>query len=229
MLTLPEKLKIRLAVNYGWHIKGKIAEAIRGFQATEADGVWHLQRGLRKIDDTRHRAILFTHSLEEEAHAEEFASVYNHYSDRVMTPATYEREDLYGRHEPLWKLFAFVHVGEEDATHRFRYIEQTLEKGRLKSSLGRICDDEEGHVDLTHRMLVEMGATDKEIKTEVRRVRWNRLWEHWMRLGKRVIDSFATVLLSIAYFTMGPFMFLFARKKLASRFVEFDNNRLKLL
>jgi hypothetical protein len=63
----------------------------------------------------------------------------------------------------------------------------------------------------------------------MRKVRLLRLWEAWLRAGKRVIDAFATLLLSIVYFVIGPFIFLAARKKLSSRFVEYDNNRLKQL
>ncbi len=228
-MALLDKLKVWFAVKLAWSDRGRLAEAVRGFQATEADGVWHLHRGLARVRDPRHRAILFAHSLEEEAHAEEFAHTYNQLGDRAMTPATYERSDLYAPDEPTWKLFAYVHVGERDATDRFRLIEQTLDAGLLKRALSRIVTDEEGHVDLTHRMLVEMGATDRQIRREVRRVRLSRLWEAWLRVGKRVVDRLSTVLLSLSYFVIGPFLFLFARRKLESRFVEFDNCRMKRL
>ncbi|MFO0757161.1 MAG: ferritin-like domain-containing protein [Byssovorax sp.] len=229
MLTPWDKLKIKMAVSLGWSIKGKMPEAIRAFQATEADGVWHLHRGLARLDDPKLKAILFSHSLEEESHAEEFAHTYHEYADQVMTPAAYERKDLYSEYDAPWKIFAFVHVGEQDATDRFRYIRNTLREGALKKSLEKIVEDEEGHVDLTHRMLVKMGATDSDIKNEVLRVRLTRLWEQWLRTGKRVVDSIATLMLSIAYYLMGPFLFLAARRKLAHRFVEYDNNQIKKL
>lgn len=229
MLTPPEKLKIKLAVAFGWALKGKLAEAIRAFQATEADGVWHLHRGIRRMTDPKLKAVLFAHSLEEESHAEEFADIYKLYGDHAMTPATYERKDLYSDEAASWKIFAYVHVGERDATDRFKYIHESLTAGAFKDSLGKIVTDEEGHVDLTHNLLVKMGASDAEIRREMSRVRWSRLWEHWLRMGKRVIDAFATVLLSITYFVMGPFLYLSARRKLKVRFVEFDNNRIKRL
>ncbi|MCC6646298.1 MAG: hypothetical protein IT374_12090 [Polyangiaceae bacterium] len=228
-MALLDKLKVWFAVKLAWSDEARLAEAVRGFQATEADGVWHLHRGLARVRDPRHRAILFAHSLEEEAHAEEFAYTYNQIGERAMTPATYERSDLYGAAEPTWKLFAYVHVGERDATDRFRLIQQTLDESLLKRALSRIVSDEEGHVDLTHRMLIEMGATDRQIRGEVRRVRLARLWEAWLRVGKRVVDRLSTVLLSVSYFLIGPFLFLFARRRLAARFVEFDNCKLKRL
>ena len=54
-----DRLRVRLAVSIGWAMKGKLPEAIRGFQATEADGVWHLHRGLARLKDPKYRAILF--------------------------------------------------------------------------------------------------------------------------------------------------------------------------
>lgn len=229
MATPLHRLKVKLAVSVGWAMKGKLAEAIRGFQATEADGVWHLHRGLARLKDPRHRAILFTHSLEEESHAEEFSKAYVHYADHVLQPPNYERQDLYPAHEAPWKVFAYVHVGEEDATERFRLIQQELPQGVLKQSLMKVVDDEEGHVDLTHQMLVQMGATDREIRREVMRVRMARLWENWLRVGKRVVDNVASLLLSAVYFLAGPLLAGIARKKLANRFVEYDNNHLHKL
>ena len=224
-----DRIKIRLAVSLGWAMKGKMSEAIRGFQATEADGVWHLHRGLNRLKNAWHRAILFTHSLEEERHAEEFAKAYVHYADHVLQPANYERQDLYGPDEPPWKVFAFVNVGEKDATERFRLIQDALKPGVLKESLSRVIEDEEGHVDLTHNMLVQMGATDREIRREIFKVRATRLWENWLRIGKRVVDNLASLLLSVAYFVAGPFLAVFARRKLAHRLVEYDNNQLHKL
>jgi rubrerythrin len=224
-----EKLRIRLIVSVLWSSRARTAEAIRGFQATEADGVWHLHRGLQRITDPRQRAIVFTHSLEEESHAEEFARVYGLYSERPMTPATYERDDLHGGATALWKSFAYVHVGEEDATERFRHLRDALGEGALKEALARIVQDESTHVDLTHDMLLAMGASDREIRAEVLRVRASRLWAAWLRSGKRVVDVVASALLSAAYLVLGLFLGEPARRRLASRLVEYDNNQLKRL
>lgn len=230
MLRFVDRLKVRMAVSLVWRRKANMAEAIRGFQATEVDGVWHLHRGLARLKDPKIRAILFAHGLEEEAHAEEFAATYAHYGERPMTAATYERQDLYPADQPAWKTIAFVHVGEQDATDRFGFIEEMLDEGQpLKKSLHRIVEDENGHIDLTHRLLVRMGASDKEIRSEYRRVRLSRLWEQWLRAGKRVVDNLATLLLSASYFVLGPLVYSIARRRLAGRYVEYDNNRLKQL
>ena len=224
-----ERAKIWLAVKLVWPFNGKMAEAIRGFQATEADGVWHLHRTLHRLDDPRQRAILFTHSLEEESHAEEFTHAYAHYGQRPLAPANFERQDLYEADQPAWKTFAFFNVGEDDATQRFRLLRDTLDAGLLRESLTRVVADEEGHVGLTHDFLVRMGATDAEIRSELRRVRLQRLWDGWLRTGRRVVDRLATLVLSVVYFVIGTALHRTARARLSRRFVDYDNNRVKKL
>lgn len=223
------RLRIWLVVKILWSSQRRVAEAVRGFQATEADGVWHLHRGIRRVTDPKQRAILFTHSLEEESHAEEFARVYSAYADRIASPPSYEREDLHPPSSALWKSIAYVHVGEEDATSRFRDLRDALDEGPLRAALARIVADESTHVDLTHDMLLAMGAREGEIRREVLRVRLARLWENWLRAGKRVVDVIATLLLSTAYVTLGVFLTIPARRRLAQRLVEYDNNSLKRL
>jgi len=227
MIAALESMKVQFLVRFGWEKETRRLEAVRGFQATEADGVWHLHRSLVKIDDPHHRAIVFTHSLEEESHAEAFTHVYKQSSERAMQPLRYERTSLYSDAEPGWKSFAYVHVGEVDATERFRMIRRALGEGPLNAALEKIVSDEEGHIDLTHDILIEMGATEPEIQREVRRVRVARAWQNWLRIGQRVVDGIASLQLGLVYYVVGPFMFSSARRKLRASIVEYDNNQLK--
>lgn len=230
MLDAIERVKVKLAVRIGWSAApGRVGEVIRGFQSTEADGVWHLYRGMSAIPDPEERAIVFGHCLEEESHADAFARVYRHYGDRVFSPTHFERRPLYPDDAPAWKTLAFVHVGEVDATQRLRLLREALPEGPLKDCLKTVVDDEEGHIDLTHDMLVRMGATESAIRSEVRKVRLLRLWEGWLRVGKRVVDTLANLLLSVVYHVFGLFLHGAARRKLARGFVAYDNNSLKQL
>jgi hypothetical protein len=224
-----ERARVSIAVRFRWHSRPAVAEAIRGFSATEADGVWHLQRGMARLSDDRQRAVMLTHCLEEECHAEAFAVTYGAYADRPLAPAAYERGDLYPPDAPAWKTFAFVHVGEEEATSRFRHLARALEDGPLKRVLGEVVQDEEGHVDLTRRMLVRLGATDAEVSRELARVRLVRAWEAWLRTGRQLVDRLATALLSVVYFALGPLVTRAARRRLAEPLVAYDNNAVKSL
>lgn len=229
MISALEKLRIWLVVRLFWSSPRRVAEAVRGFQATEADGVWHLHRSMRRISDPKQRAIVFTHSLEEESHAEAFGRLVSSYSDRVASTPSYEREDLHPSSVALWKTLAYVHVGEEDATERFKHLESALPPGPLRDALAQIVEDESTHVDLTHEMLLRFGAREQDIRNEVLRVRLARLWENWLRAGKRIVDVVATLLLSLAYVTFGLLLTGTARRRLTSATVEYDNNRLKKL
>ena len=222
-----ERIKVRLIVSLFWRSRAQMLLSVNSFQATEADGVWHLLRGIDAAEDPKVRATLFEHLIEEESHADEFVRVYRSEGDRAFVPTPFERKDLYPASEPTWKLIAYVHVGEVDATERFSLLRDALPPGELKSALGTIVRDEEGHIDLTHEVLLGLGATEDEIRRVYRSVRMRRAWEHWLRTGKRVVNWVAVALLSMVYFALAPFFFLTARRKLRERFVEYDNNHLK--
>ena len=72
-------------------------------------------------------------------------------------------------------------------------------------------------------------GTTSHLAGELLKVRASRLWETWLRSGKRVVDVVASVLLSAAYVVLGVFLAEPARRRLTSRVVEFDNNQLKRL
>lgn len=201
--------------------------AVTAFQATEADGCWHLLRAFARSDDPKLQAIIFTHMLEEESHADAFVQVHQAMSPQAFVPQFYEREDLYPDDTPTWKRLAFVHVGEVDATQRFALLRDALPPGPLRGALHTIVQDEEGHIDLTHNWLLAAGATAPEIRSTYRQVRLQRLWEGWLRAGQRVVTHVAVLVLSAAYFVLGPFVAGSARRKLRQRVVEFDNNALK--
>jgi rubrerythrin len=228
MVPMIERWTVRLAVRWFWRDPAAVAEAVRGFQATEADGVWHLRQSIRAVRDPRVKAVMFAHSLEEESHADEFAAIYGAYARAPFAPRHYEREAL-GARDAGWRAMAFVHVGEHDATARFRLLADALPDGPLRASLRRIVNDEAGHVDLTESMLLRLGATAPEARAEQRRVRLRRAWDAWLRAGKRVVNVVAEALLSAVYLLAGVFVAGAARRRLQQRTVAHDNSRLKRL
>lgn len=230
MKALIERMTVRLTVRLLWRSPAVVAEAVRGFQATEADGVWHLHRGMRRVRDPRQKAVMFTHSLEEESHADEFASIYTDYARAPFAARHYERSDLYPLGDDAgWRAMAYVNVGEDDATARFRLLADALEDGPLRRSLQRVVRDEEGHVHLTRSMLLSMGASESEARRAQRGVRLSRAWSAWMRAGRRAVNLVAVALLSGLYWLAGPFTAGAARARLRERVVAHDNNLLKRL
>lgn len=222
-----ERLTIALTVRGPWRDGGRVGAAIRGFQATEADGVWHLQRGIARLDDPKQKAAIFLHCLEEECHADAFSDLWRASQGGVFSAEHFERGDLYPAAAPVWKSFAYVHVGERDATTRFRLLRDALGSGALHDTLAQVVEDEAGHVDSTAAMLVRLGAEPAALRRELIAIRARRLWGWWLGLGKRAVDVVASALLSAVYFALGGFAAGAAREHLRGGLVAHDNNRLK--
>lgn len=228
LASLWESIFAFAAVKFLWKLKGIRHQAIQSFQATEADGVWHLFRGLDKETDPKLKASLFSHLIEEQSHADLFAKTYKEETGRAFQYKNVERFDIYPHLEPSWKNLVYVHVGEIEAVSRFGKIINNLTPSPLRTSLESILKDEEGHVDLTMDGVLELGIEERQFKAELNKIQRKRFKEAWMRTGGRGVDNFSNLLLSTLYFFLvGPFLFLFARKKIDSKTVVYDNNTIK--
>ena len=223
-----ERIVAFVAVKVLWQNKKIKGKAIRSFQATEADGVWHLFRGIKKEEDPEVLSQLFTHIIEEQAHADMFAKTYKDEIDQPFQHKTVERADLYDKFEPSWKQLAYVHIGEIEAVSRFNKLVNYLPPSPLKATLVKILKDEEGHVDLTMDSIIGLNVSPKKVKHELRKVKVRRFKEAWLRTGARGIDQFANTLLSLIYFIiLGPCLFVFARHKINSQKITYNNNFVK--
>jgi rubrerythrin len=201
-----------LLLKYFW-TPSKLAEILARFQAVEADGVWHLQRTLERTEGP-HRIELFGQIIEEMSHADRFAQLAKRSTSAPVSFPQSEREDLYPASEPAWKTLAFVHVGEEDATHQFNAIVASLPEGDLRRSFATMLADESGHVGLSESLALSLGTTRARMRWGVLKVRSRRLWEAWVRNGQGMMSRFSLIVLSIIYFLIVPFHAISARKKL---------------
>ena len=224
-----ERVRTFAAVKIAWKSPSRRLAAVKGFHATEADGVWHLRQYMKAVSDPEQRAHIFTHSLEEESHAAAFEKLYNAESSYRLNPSLYERQALYSPDEASWKPLAYVHVGEVDATERFRMLHRQLPPSPLRSSLETIIADEDGHVGSTEELVLASGASQVEATREYRAVRRRRAWEEWLRVGRHTVDRLVSLQLAAIYYLAGPLVTYSARKKLTSSAVSYDNNRIKSL
>ncbi|MAZ49196.1 MAG: hypothetical protein CME65_11580 [Halobacteriovoraceae bacterium] len=223
-----ERILAFFAVRLLWKSNSKKGEAIQSFQATEADGVWHLFRGIKKEQDPRTLSHLFSHIIEEQAHADMFAKTFRQEIDQPFQHKTVERADIYDNNEPSWKHLVYVHIGEIEAVSRFSKLIDYLPNSPLKSTLTDILKDEEGHVNLTMDSVIGLNVPAKKVKKELRKVKIRRLKEAWLRTGARGVDQIANLILSIIYYlVLGPCLFIFARKKIKAERITYDNNHMK--
>ncbi len=217
-----------LAVKFLWKRRKFVLRAIQDFQATETDGVWHLLRGLEKEKDPQIRAELFSHLIEEQSHADLFAIAYKAEANHAFQIKNIERFDLNSESEPSWKNLAYVHVGEIEAVNRFSKIIKFLHEGTLKNTLQTIIEDEEGHVDLTISNVEKINANKVLIEEEIKNVKAKRLQDAFLITSGRLIDVLLETVLSIFYFIIiGPCLYMFSRKRINEKKIEFDNNNIK--
>jgi len=225
---LIEKIKTWIAVKIFWRKEDNFLNSIVSFSSTEADGVWHLHRTLSSgvIKCSKQRALLFAQIIEETHHADVFRKIYNEYTNLPFVPQHFERMDIYKDKDAI-KTLHYVHVGEDDATTRFYLISKYLDKKHksLIRALKKILVDEEKHIHLSDNLLLDLGLSKKELKKTYASIRLRRRWENWLRIGKNVVNHFSNIILSLIYFLVIPFFYIFAKRKLANRFTIYFSNK----
>jgi rubrerythrin len=229
MRIVLEKLQIFLVVKLLWLRKSIKHNAIRSFQATEDDGVWHLHTVFNETNDPKVKAEIFTHILEEASHATIFKRAFEEEAGINFSRQYYERQDLHSRNDALWKKLAFVHIGERDATNRFRALIQFLDDCPLKTALISVVEDEEGHIELTRKMVDNYHDNPQDIEDELKQIEQNRFKETCARALNRFFNFTSTSILYFIYFLVAPFCFYFVKRKFSNPIVSYDNNFSKRL
>ena len=202
-----DRWAVRLVLALRWRRNQKvIAERIRDFEATEDDSAWHLLSACsRDAQDPAVRAELFMQAMEETHHAEVFRALYKHAAGVKLDKVKVERKPIFVPGEE-WKLFAVCAVGEAAAAARFRNIAEGLEPGAFKTSLQKILEEEEGHIELANDLAALTGRSHQELNAEMRMIKIRRAWETWLRIGRKVTVHASRLLLSLAYYTLGAWL-----------------------
>jgi rubrerythrin len=222
-----QELYVKVIVQYWKIFPSQQLNAIRRFQAIEADGVWHLYSALHMTTDPQKRAMLFQHIIEEDSHAENFSDVFSDYSEVPFQQQHFERVPLIRGESELWKIISYIHVGEVDATKKFTLLEKNLPNGSLRSTLNKICRDEAGHIHLTAHLAKKFEIDTNKIQMQVRAFRRARFLESLSQLVLRLANQMGLIFLVLGYWIFGGIGFIQARRKLEKRFVEYNNNHLK--
>jgi hypothetical protein len=198
-----DRIFVKLLVRGGWkNSPARISKRIQSFEATEDDSAWQLLHAASRLKDPRIKAQLFLQAMEEAHHAEIFRALYKQTSGTQLTKVSVERKPIYYGQE-AWKLFAFFAVGEKSAARRFRSIADQLEDGPFRTSLTKILEEEEGHVEMANELTSVTGQSAKAIRQELMLVKLRRAGEAWLRLGRHLTSIISRVLLNIAYYTIG--------------------------
>lgn len=218
LMQLLENIKIGILAHVIWKLfPRELDRSIARFSETEADTVWQLIHGIEKVHSGKQRAEVFYQILEEDFHAEEFQRVYRGNTGKPLERVEGERRFLYRKEDPVWKLFAYCFVGEKDATERFSAIERMLPPSALKEVLRSIIRDETGHVVKAEALMKELGASKTQIQLEKFKIRFQRLYESWIRIGKRIGFIPSEIILSTVYFFFGFLLKKSAKQRMGQR------------
>jgi hypothetical protein len=112
------------------------------------------------------------------------------------------------------EFLAFVHIVEKDALEQFNvYCDHGQADPKTIEMLRTIGKDEKFHLSYSGRELelYRSAGRGKEVDWALRRVRWRRVWEAWLRFSKDIGDVVSSVwLYLLCLVAVGPFR-LFAR------------------
>jgi hypothetical protein len=174
------------------------------------------RRELRKryfrhaLDETRHAGLF---------HAQAVAKGGGHDRTRaaLMDAGTVQRHGIVDGQTMFERLgelefLAFVWVAEGDAVEQFNvYQDWKLADPGTSATLTTILKDEHFHVSYSRAELEKMrkeGAGDG-VEKAVRRVRWRRLREGWLRFSGHIGHAVTSIWLALAYLlVVAPFRLL---------------------
>lgn len=202
MIQAAERTKVQFLVWWQWKRSDRrLLQSLRLFENTEDDSAWQLLRASEEISEAHLKAELFAQIMEETFHAEEFRRVYKELSHEPMNKISFEKKALF--HGPkAYQIFAYCLIGEDSAAKRFQNIAASLEPGPLKSMLERVVSDEVGHIHKARELLGWLSLSPLELKKQLFRIRLERGYEHWLRLGRKITDLLSEGLLSLLYYSV---------------------------
>lgn len=204
-----------------------LCSAIRGFQAVEADGVWHLHQLFLRTNQLEEKARIFQHLLEEDSHAEIFAKEVGLLTGTPSGVENFKRHDLTLDGENNWRAIAYLNVGEVDATRKFEVLARQLPESSLKTALEKICRDEAGHAHLTVELARAFSIPDEALREQIQSIRQKRFRDSVSKQLMSVLNSISLLGLALVYWLIGWTGFFSAKEKLKQRSVDYDNNFLK--
>ncbi len=212
------KLAIRMVLPITWlPSKKRTATQLQRFSVTEADSAWQILYTLDHLDDPQLRCKVLQHALEEVHHANEFDRVSREYCPELPEKPICERQPLFlvekGK-QGLIDFVAYAHVGEKDVFDQFDSYAAAIGECEAQSVFREAKLDEEGHVGLCMGILKTLVDGDEAARSVVRKTRWRRLYETWLRGGHAMGDTMLGVLLSAVYLTFGVLMTWSCRSRL---------------
>jgi hypothetical protein len=192
-------------------------KAITRFSMIEKDSAVQLLECLRFTSDTKIKADLFQHVLEEFNHADLFETLALSYSKQHLNMAIPSRENVINNettYEDFLQFYSYVHIGESYVNEDFELYSKAIEDIHLKKTFLRVAMDENRHEVGTDQILVELCANNvfkaRRLEFFSKLKRQYKMYTIAMKNIGQVIFNFY---MGIIYFVVGPFVMNSARKQ----------------
>ena len=208
-----------------WRIPGRSARILSSFAQAERGSGFDMLSACEETTRRDMRRKFLEHSLDESRHSQIFVSCsraaggLSRAQAAIMDGAYLTNQGIVGDQSLFERLgdlefMAFVYVAEQDAVEQFTvYRDHHLLDTKTAEILNEILRDEKFHVSYSRAELEryrEEGRA-KEVDQAIRRVRWRRIKEAWLR-GSIHIGTFVTGLwMVLLYFLVVTPFRLFAR------------------
>lgn len=214
---------LHLISGVSWKLPRWPQRLLSAFSHAEQGSYYDMLAAAEQTNDGSMRRKYLEHALDEIRHCALFR-------DRVRSLGTHSRtqaarwnanvltehgivggETLFERLGEL-EFMAFVYIAERDAVEQFNvYLDRKLPDGQTHAMLADILQDENFHVSYSHAALERFRASgrDAEVSKALRRVRWRRFKEGWLRFSRdlgRIVSGVWILLLYIT--TFPPFRLL---------------------
>ncbi len=213
------QLWIRLTGSIAWRFPRERHRLLSAFSRTEQGSSLDMLAAVAGTQRRDLRRKYFRHALDEWRHSVLFRRRANAQGVLDATEAGRDEAGLLVEHgivggrtlfERLGEedFLAFVFVAEADAVEQFDvYRRHDMPDPGTNLALDDILKDEAFHVSYSRQELLRLaGASRPEGLASVRKARWNRVKEGWLRLSRDIGTVMGGLWLLIAYvLVVGPF------------------------
>lgn len=200
-----KRIAIRTITTLSWRIsRRRLARSLQRFSQVEADSAWQLLRALEDTHDSTYRAKLFRNALEEVSHAELFYRLAREHSDFPPSLATPRRQPVYDLSNGVADFEAYLFLGEAGVYQQFLSYARAAPESNLRDTFLAIRRDEEGHQSAAYDELLELMANRAAAGRLIRRNRFKRFYQAWLRASEAIGDFIFWIILNIIYLIASP-------------------------
>lgn len=211
-----KKLAIRAITALSWKLSSeRLASSLQRFSQVEADSAWQMLQALEAVDDPVFQAKLFNNALEEVHHAAIFSKLAREHSSMPLPLVVPRRSAIYHPKRGLREFEAHHFLGEAAVYDQFFSYAKATSSESLRRAFFQIRGDEEAHQALAYAEIERMSGSRWRTSRLLAGIRLRRIYEAWVRFGRKVADLWLTVVLSGIYFAVGPVFGPLCRRRLA--------------